>query len=371
MTISSTWQKYNLFASLNDKPTKIGQIVEQKDSAQKIIKRDTIYDFNNDGISDLKVYQKNGKISVFINQNQINSSQPQWKGTSEYGSTLDDVGKNIIAKHLTPTIKSVPITTSKNNPFQISEVSTESSTKKKNEPKSDEYINYTVKKGESLGLIAKKYNCSIQELKSLNNIKNENNIKVKQILKIPNTRKIEQETQITKKQNVSSAITLKSEEDYFEDLGFSESSGRYNATLGRHSGKYQMSPNALIDIGYIDKKTGKYTRKSGVSSREGFLNSPKAQEKAVRLHMKKQWSYIKKEASKKIGTTINGIPITYSGLLAATHLVGQGKVNEYLRTNGKSIAKDANGTSLESYLRKFANYDVSEFTGDTQLARNY
>ena len=119
MTISSTWQKYNLFASLNDKPTKIGQIVEQKDSAQKIIKRDTIYDFNNDGISDLKVYQKNGKISVFINQNQINSSQPQWKGTSEYGSTLDDVGKNIIAKHLTPTIKSVPITTSKNNPFQI------------------------------------------------------------------------------------------------------------------------------------------------------------------------------------------------------------------------------------------------------------
>ena len=50
---------------------------------------------------------------------------------------------------------------------------------------SDEYIEYIIKKGDTLSEIAKKYNCTISTLTSLNNIKNPNLIYVGHKLKIP------------------------------------------------------------------------------------------------------------------------------------------------------------------------------------------
>ena len=94
-----------------------------------------------------------------------------------------------------------------------------------------------------------------------------------------------------------------------------------------------------------------------------FLNSPQAQETAQRIYKQKQWSYIKNFAPKYDGTTINGIPITQSGMLAATHLLGQTRLQEYLQSNGNIVKKDGYGTSIEEYLQKFAGYDVSEITG--------
>ena len=61
-----------------------------------------------------------------------------------------------------------------------------------------------------------------------------------------------------------------------------------------------------------------------------------------------------------VGAKINGVIITESGILAAAHLSGAGNVKKYLRTNGNHNMSDAYGTSIQAYMIKFANYNVSE-----------
>ena len=91
------------------------------------------------------------------------------------------------------------------------------------------------------------------------------------------------------------------------------------------------------------------------------MNNPKAQENAQIVFKRKQWGYLKAVgADKYIGLIINGYKITPSGLLAGAHLKGAGAVITYLKSGGKSISKDAFGTSIESYMKQFADYDVSE-----------
>lgn len=53
-------------------------------------------------------------------------------------------------------------------------------------PVSDNIVNYTVKKGDSLYVIANKYGTSVDNIKKLNNLTN-NNLSIGQVLKIPST----------------------------------------------------------------------------------------------------------------------------------------------------------------------------------------
>ena len=94
------------------------------------------------------------------------------------------------------------------------------------------------------------------------------------------------------------------------------------------------------------------------------MNNPKAQENAQIIFKKRQWGYLRAVgADKFVGKIINGYTITPSGLLAGAHLKGAGSVSTYLKSNGQRIEKDAFGTSVESYMKKFAGYDVKEITG--------
>ncbi len=159
-------------------------------------------------------------------------------------------------------------------------------------------------------------------------------------------------------------------EDFYNDLGARESSGNYKAVnQSGYIGKYQMGEAAMVDAGYYKPKKSynnkwdaEFTGKDGVFSVEDFLNNPQAQENAQHTYKAKQWQYIKGFAQPYDGTTINNIPITQSGMLAATHLVGQGALYRYLSSNGTYIPRDGNGTSIEEYLKRFAGYDVSEIT---------
>ena len=163
---------------------------------------------------------------------------------------------------------------------------------------------------------------------------------------------------------------MKTLKDFLNDLGARESGGCYNAfNKYGYAGKYQMGEAALIDAGYYKKPSGKYnndwsgsfTGKDGIKSIQDFLNSPIAQENAQIIFKKKQWGYLKAVgAHNYVGKTINGFVITQSGLLAAAHLKGAGSVIKYLKSNGQIIEKDGFGTSVESYLKKFAGYDVKE-----------
>ena len=166
---------------------------------------------------------------------------------------------------------------------------------------------------------------------------------------------------------------MKTLQQFLNDLGIRESGGNYKA-LNKYgyAGKYQMGEAALVDAGYYHKISRKYNNdwtgvflgKDGVYSIQDFLNSPRAQENAQIIFKKKQWSYLKAVgAHNYLGLIINGFMITPSGLLAGAHLKGAGSVIKYLKSNGKDIPKDGFGTSVESYIKQFANYDVGEITG--------
>ncbi|MCM1004248.1 MAG: hypothetical protein NC408_07905 [Candidatus Gastranaerophilales bacterium] len=165
---------------------------------------------------------------------------------------------------------------------------------------------------------------------------------------------------------------MKSLQEFLNDLGARESGGNYKAfNKYGYAGKYQMGEAALIDAGYYRKPSriynndwsGVFTGRDGVYSLQDFLNKPNAQENAQIVFKKKQWGYLKAVgANKYSGQIINGYKITDSGLLAGAHLKGVGSVIEYLKSGGKNIGKDAFGTSVESYIKKFAGYDVSELT---------
>lgn len=163
---------------------------------------------------------------------------------------------------------------------------------------------------------------------------------------------------------------MKTLQDFLNDLAARESGGNYKAfNKYGYAGKYQMGEAAMIDAGYYKKASGIYnndwsgtfTGKDGVNSIQDFLNNPTAQENAQIVFKKKQWGYLKAVgAHKYTGQIINGYKITESGLLAGAHLKGAGSVIEYLRSGGKNIGKDAFGTSVESYMKKFAGYDVRD-----------
>lgn len=167
---------------------------------------------------------------------------------------------------------------------------------------------------------------------------------------------------------------MKTLKNFLEDLGARESGGDYKAfNKYGYAGKYQMGEAALIDCGYYKKPSGRFNNdwsgqflgKDGINSIQDFLNNPDVQEKAQILFKRKQWGYLKAVgAHYYLGQTINGIEITASGLLAGAHLKGAGSVINYLKSGGQNVQKDAFGTSVESYIKKFAGCDVSQITGN-------
>jgi len=131
-----------------------------------------------------------------------------------------------------------------------------------------------------------------------------------------------------------------------EALAFKESQGNYNRvnTLG-YLGKYQFGKSTLRELKINPK---------------GFLKKPLLQEKAFLANLEKNKWILRKEIKKYSGKWINGVKITESGILAAAHLGGAGAVQQFLWSYGKKTMKDAYGTRIEHYLRKFSGYDLSK-----------
>lgn len=136
-----------------------------------------------------------------------------------------------------------------------------------------------------------------------------------------------------------------------EAVAFKESQGRYKVvnTLG-YLGKYQFGRTTLERFRIYNTKE--------------FLNNPELQEKAFIAYCRVNKWILRKDIKRSVGKTINGIVITESGILAAAHLGGAGNVKKFLRSNGEEKFKDAYGSSISSYLKKFANYDVSNIIAD-------
>ena len=123
-----------------------------------------------------------------------------------------------------------------------------------------------------------------------------------------------------------------------------------------YMGKYQFGKSALRTVGIYDFQE--------------FLRNAEWQDKAFEaLIARNKWE-LRKEIAKFSGKVINGVEITESGLVAAAHLGGAGSVKKYLRSNGKNGFKDGFGTSLSSYIRKFAGYDISHIEANLNAKVN-
>ena len=131
-----------------------------------------------------------------------------------------------------------------------------------------------------------------------------------------------------------------------EALGFKESQGRYfiKNSLG-YLGKYQFGSSTLEIL--------------GVYNTSFFMNNPIVQEKAFEANLSRNKWVLRRDIKRFVGKTISGVKVTESGILAAAHLGGPGNVKKFLRSYGSNSFKDAYGSSVKYYMKKFAGYDVS------------
>ena len=154
----------------------------------------------------------------------------------------------------------------------------------------------------------------------------------------------------TEQKNTTITITIPFlQKDFIgfkEALAFKESQGKYSVVnkFG-YLGKYQFGKNTL--------------RRLKIYNTKSFLKKPELQEKAfTALCSINKW-ILRKDIKRFEGKYINGVLITESGIIAAAHLAGAGNVKKHLRSYGKFKFKDGFGTSISSYMKKFAGYDVS------------
>lgn len=148
------------------------------------------------------------------------------------------------------------------------------------------------------------------------------------------------------KDNDFSIETNSSFIDFKEALAVKESDGDYKTVNSYgYMGKYQFGKGTLKYI--------------GLKNTQDFLNNPALQEKAFVAYVQKNKWILRKEIQKYAGKTIRGILITESGILAAAHLGGAGSVQDFLRSNGNVSFVDGYGTDIKTYLKTFANYDLT------------
>ena len=122
----------------------------------------------------------------------------------------------------------------------------------------------------------------------------------------------------------------------------------------RESGNNYSANNGIGYVGYW--QFGKSIREDLNVKKSELLESRKLQKKAFLAVLKMNKYRLRYHIPKYKGKVINGIKVTESGLLAGAHLVGSTNVKRWLDSNGKIVKKDAFGTSVESYIKKFGNY---------------
>lgn len=132
--------------------------------------------------------------------------------------------------------------------------------------------------------------------------------------------------------------------DFLQAIGQKESGNNYSIVNSfGYMGKYQFGAATLKGLGYK-------------VSKEEFLSNPALQEEAMQALLDHNAKKLRRQIEKYCGTTVHGVYITESGILAAAHLAGQGNVKKFFRKGYEF--KDGYGTTMTSYMRKFSGYEL-------------
>lgn len=128
-------------------------------------------------------------------------------------------------------------------------------------------------------------------------------------------------------------------------------------------------PNAINRLGYIGKyQFGKMALKDvgldSIINTEKFKKNPsiwpeKAQDRAMIKLLKKNRGYLGDYIEQFNNKNIGGVKITFSGLLAGSHLVGADSVKIFLDSDGKIVPKDGNGVPVTEYIKNYGGYELT------------
>jgi len=140
---------------------------------------------------------------------------------------------------------------------------------------------------------------------------------------------------------------------YLGAIGQRESNNNYTAvnSIG-FAGKYQFGASALKDLGYISSSASNrnssmadpanWTGRNGINSLDDWLNSPQVQERAMIDYTNLNRRYLTSNGGIRTSDDIT----TISGMLAGSHLLGAGGMNNWRRGAGGA---DAYGTTGDEY----------------------
>lgn len=121
--------------------------------------------------------------------------------------------------------------------------------------------------------------------------------------------------------------------------------------------KYRIGKFWPNNFGTIkDNSDFKYFQSKFKSKGEKFWPEHK-QDQAMKQLLKNNKSYLGNYINKWVGKKKRGINITLSGLLAGAHLLGASQVKDFL-DHGR-ISKDAYGTPITEYIKKFGGYNLN------------
>lgn len=131
----------------------------------------------------------------------------------------------------------------------------------------------------------------------------------------------------------------------YESLFGTESGGNFNAANDEgYTGRSQFGEDRLAD----------YSRATGSEpiTPEQFRSDPELQQRVEQWHFKDINKFIDdNDLMEYDGQTIDGVPITRSGMIAMAHLGGAGGMQRFLETNGEYNPADSNGTNLSDYAK--------------------
>ena len=138
---------------------------------------------------------------------------------------------------------------------------------------------------------------------------------------------------------------------FINDLGFRESGNNW-VCINRIGcfGEWQFSERTLKYLGFRKITLRRFRANPNIFPRD-------LQAEALKTLIRVNMIYLK-DHERFIGTTIRGIKVTKSGMIAASHLGGAGSIKKYLDSGGRINRRDTFGTPVSEYLKNFSSYDI-------------